>query len=425
MKKRIAFTITGKRVLVALVLVAAAPFVVSLSGLVSIAASSGHFAPVGWFLHWTMQNAVSRQSLGISVPDGVDLADPALVQRAAGHFATGCAGCHGAPGVPQSPVVLSMMPAPPRLEGKVEEWADRELFWIVQHGIKYSGMPAWPTQDREDEVWAQVAFLRALPGMSPQTYSELALGAQRGEEPMEAGGETLASLDGIFQEALTDCARCHGRDGLGRGDGEATGAFPVIAGQPETYLAATLQAFSKGFRHSGFMQPPAKRYSDETLASLAKWYAQQPLPTPADGGSGETVAAAETPSDGIPPQVLPVGARGTNTLFAAAGAGDLPQQQDSVLELGRLIAVSGLPARKIPACESCHGQKGREKNEHYPYLSGQPAWYVETHLKLWKDHAVTRGGTRFSHLMTPIAVHMTEEQIAAVSAWYAAQPVGR
>lgn len=109
---------------------------VSFSGLVSVAASSGHFGIVRWFLHWTMGNAVNRQSMLISVPDGINLTDPALVQRTAGHFATGCAPCHGAPGVPQSPVVLEMTPHPPRLEEKVGEWKDRELFWIVKYGVK-------------------------------------------------------------------------------------------------------------------------------------------------------------------------------------------------------------------------------------------------------------------------------------------------
>ena len=191
---KLSVTLTRRRVIAAIVLVAAAPFAVGASGLVSIGASSGHFAPVGWFLHWTMQNAVARQSLGISVPEDIDLSDPALVQRAAGHFATGCAPCHGAPGIEQSPVVLSMMPPPPRLEGKVGEWADRELFWILKHGIKYSGMPAWPTQERDDEVWAQVAFLRAYPEMSPQTYADLALGGERGTVDEGVEGSETAGL---------------------------------------------------------------------------------------------------------------------------------------------------------------------------------------------------------------------------------------
>lgn len=430
---QIDFILTWKKLLLAAVGAVALAFAVSLSGMVSIAASTGHFAPVGWFLNWTMRNAVARQSLTISVPEDIDLYDPALVQRAAGHFTTGCAPCHGAPGVPQSPVSLSMTPHPPRLAERVGDWKDRELFWIVQYGIKYSGMPAWVTQERDDEVWAQVAFLRALPEMTAERYAELALGGKRGDEKLQAGGEATAALDGIFANALADCARCHGRDGLGQGERDAAGAFPIIAGQPEAYLLATLRAYSEGFRHSGLMQPPAKRYDEATLAALAKWYAEKPVQSGSDEPRDSPalagqVAEAETepasaPADGVPAQTFPPDTRSGNAVVSTAAAGGLPEDAGTMRDLGRRIALEGLPARKIPSCESCHGAEGRAKNPLYPYLGGQPEWYAQTHLELWKDGV--RGGTQFSHLMTPIAVNMTDEQIAAVAAWYAAQPAGR
>ena len=247
---------------------------ISWTGLVSIAASSGHWSATRWFLGWTMQNAVETQSMAIEKPEDLDLDSPALIRRAAGHYATGCAACHGGPGVPQSPVVEQMVPSPPRLEEKVPEWSDEELFWIVKNGIKFSGMPAWPTQKRDDEVWAQVAFLRALPGMTRAEYAELALGGGLQNDGLEAGVETVAALDGIVENALVDCARCHGRDGLGRGEG--AGAFPIIAGQPAPYLYETLRAFAAGRRESGFMQPPAKRYEPEVLEALARHYSAQP-----------------------------------------------------------------------------------------------------------------------------------------------------
>ncbi|NDV88870.1 c-type cytochrome [Aurantimonas aggregata] len=436
---RIAFVATWKTLFAAIAGAVVLAFAVSLSGLVPIAASSGHFGPVGWFLHFTMQNVVDRQSMLIEVPEDIDLDDPALVRRSVGHFATGCAACHGAPGVPQSPVVLSMTPPPPRLEAQVPEWEDRELFWIVKHGIKYSGMPAWPTLDRDDEVWAQVAFLRALPEMTPQIYADLALGGARPTLELEAGGETLAALDGIVEEALADCARCHGRDGLGAGPD--SDAFPVIAGQPEPYLFATLQAFAEGDRHSGFMQPPARRYPEDVLRRLAAWYAGRPTPggqaanpvappqaglppsSPEEPGTAATDAPQAAREDGIPPQILPAEARTDNQLVPAAAAGGLPEEGQELLALGRLIAERGIPSRKIPACESCHGAAERDQNPLYPYLAGQPEWYARTHLHLWKED--DRGGTRFSHLMRPIAINLTDEQIDAVAAWYASLPAGR
>lgn len=165
--------ITWKRLAGVVLLGIACALFVGWSGLVSIAASSGHWSVTGWFLGWTMANTVRTQALLIEKPTDLDLDDPALIRRSAGQYATGCAGCHAAPGVPQSPVVRQMVPSPPRLADKVEEWTDEELFWIVKNGIKFSGMPAWPAQSREDEVWAQVAFLRALPDMSAAEYTNL------------------------------------------------------------------------------------------------------------------------------------------------------------------------------------------------------------------------------------------------------------
>ena len=42
-----------------------------------------------------------------------------------------------------------------------------QTFWIIKHGIKMSGMPAWEYRLEERELWAIVAFLDALPLMTP------------------------------------------------------------------------------------------------------------------------------------------------------------------------------------------------------------------------------------------------------------------
>ncbi len=338
-------------------------------------------------------------------PADLDLSDPALVLRAAGHYATGCAPCHAAPGIAQSPVVEAMTPAPPRLEGRMRDWDDRALFWIVRNGIKYSGMPAWPAQDRDDEVWAQVAFLRALPEMSAETYAEMALGDGRPPQLPE---------DAVFSDALADCARCHGRDGLGRGEGRARGAFPVIAGQPETYLYETLLAFHDGRRESGFMEPPARRYGPETLRRLAAHYARQPAP--------DTAPVPPRPEGARPVRVGQDEAGKLDGPETAAGLqvppaapSGPPASREALLDLGRRIAVEGLHARKVPSCQSCHAREGR-KNPGFPYLPGQPGWYIEEHLLLWREGV--RGGTGWAQVMTGIAKHLTPEQIEAVSLWY-------
>jgi mono/diheme cytochrome c family protein len=138
------------------------PLVVVLGawiGFLNVGASSGHWKITDWFLHFAMRSSVRTYALAVDVP--AELPREAA-QPAAGHFARGCAICHGAPGEPRSPAALRMLPQPPDLADVVGEWNNAQLFRIVKHGVRFTGMPAWPMQDRDDEVWAMVAFLREL-----------------------------------------------------------------------------------------------------------------------------------------------------------------------------------------------------------------------------------------------------------------------
>lgn len=416
---RLSVTLTWKRLLLAGIAAGLAALAVGWSGFVSIAANTGHFAPVGWFLHWTMGNAVDTQSIGISVPEGVSLSDPALVRRGAGHFQTNCVACHGAPGQPQSAAMMAMMPPPPPLADKIGDWRDRELFWIIRHGIKYSGMPAWTTQSRPDEVWAMVAFLRTLPTLQEDGYRALAFGE---------GPPAATSLGGDpFEAALAGCARCHGMDGAGQ---PPAGSVPVIAGQSSAYLLANLKAFAVGSRDSGIMQPAASIHDDAMLARLAEWYADQALPAQNEAAAidrpfGATVGEegkARLPRGSVAADRTLEVQLSDDTVHVASAFGP-PYEAEGLAELGRTIAEAGLPDRKIAACESCHGAAARSANPNYPYLSGQPEWYLAAQLELWK-HRDREGGPH-AHVMEPIAVSMTQEQIDAVSLWYALQPAAR
>lgn len=345
------------------------------SGLFNVAASSGHWAVTGWLLHYTMQQSVALRSADIEAPP---LGDEALVHRGGGHFASGCAPCHGAPGQPQSPIVLKMTPHPPSLVEKVPEWEDAELFWILRDGVKFSGMPSWPSAVRHDEIWSVVAFLRRLPQMTPEDYRRYALGetAEAPGSPMAAGGTRLASLAEPVEDELRNCARCHGRDGAGRGD-----AFPLLSSFTEPYLYETLKAYASGARHSGLMQPQAAGLDDATMRALAAHYAAQVAygPAPAEGADAARLAA------------------------------------------GEVIARRGVPASGVPACAACHGPGQPIRNELYPSLHGQRADYMAQHLRLWRDGI--RGGTPYAHLMATVAKQMTDEQIDLVSLYYASLPV--
>jgi mono/diheme cytochrome c family protein len=66
-----------------------------------------------------------------------------------------------------------MRPQPPHLTEAAAHWELREVFWLVRHGVKMTGMPAFgPTHD-DETLWSIAAFVKELPGMTPERYGGL------------------------------------------------------------------------------------------------------------------------------------------------------------------------------------------------------------------------------------------------------------
>lgn len=322
---------------------------VAVLGLVPIAASSGHFSITEAFLQFGKRRSVARHAPSL---DPRELSAPWLVVKGATHYELGCRPCHGSPGTERTRVALAMLPPPPRLDAR-SHWTAGEHFYIVKHGLKLTGMPAFPSQRRDDEVRAVVAFLEVLPGLDAEQYARLA----RGDEPSVAG-------------AVASCVACHGADGLGRG----SPAFPRLAGQKKEYLVAALEAYARGERHSGIMEPIAAALSPGQIRAVADHYA---------------------------------------ALRVAA----LPTSNAAAVERGSGIATRGVPARRVPSCADCHGPKPHRINEHYPVLAGQWEEYQVLQLELFS--AQNRGGSPYFPLMDRAAHNLSAQEMRDVSAFYA------
>src|SRR5215471_3946832 len=156
------------RTIVASLLIAAVVFLlgaapVIFAGLYDVAATTPHWSATSWLLETTRTRSVKAQAAGIVVPPG--LTDPAKVIIGVEHYAAHCAVCHGAPGVPKGDIARGLNPSPPDLAKAARLYTSAELFWIVKHGIKMTGMPAWNGHS-DAELWATVSFVKKLPGMS-------------------------------------------------------------------------------------------------------------------------------------------------------------------------------------------------------------------------------------------------------------------
>lgn len=349
-------------------------FLIAASGIIPIKASSGHWAITRWFLSFSMHRSVTTHTIGMEVPP---LDTPQLILKGAGHYDTGCRSCHGSPSLHSPRIPGEMTPEPPYLPPEIPKWEPEELFYIVKHGIKFTGMPAWPARHRDDEVWAVVAFLRALPDLEHQDYQRLTQGeaATAGES---APVQDITPPPSPPPVVAQHCARCHGTNGHGRG----VGAFPRLAGQRPTYLHTTLEAYARGERHSGIMEPLAADLSTSDMQEIARYYAVQQ-------GMSATPVHPDTNAH-------------SNTAQA--------------VERGQQIARQGIPKRRIPSCIDCHGPGSTRRNPAYPVLAGQYADYLVLQLELFK--AGHRGGTAYARLMDPAVHRLTPQQMRDVALYY-------
>ncbi|WP_288142422.1 c-type cytochrome [Mesorhizobium sp.] len=331
-----------------------AAVLVAWSGLFDVGASSGHWRITDWFLHFAMRSSVRTHALGIDMPP----VDTGAVQPAAAHYARGCAICHGGPGVPRPASVRAMLPQPPDLAPLIGTWTDAQLYWIVKHGVRFTGMPAWPSQDRDDEVWAMVAFLRKLSRLDSKTYRQLSSGNPAEDVTFRATA-VLPSRPGnaAFKMALADCARCHGMEGQGR-----SRVMPVIAGQSESYLRASLEAYARGQRPSGIMELAIEKTGSALRAELASYFASQ------------------------------------------SRRQDSSTDNEQLVARGEKIAEQGIPSAKVPPCLECHDGRGR--NRIYPLLFGQRSAYLESQLRVAWQLIMRMACQRFQRVSRALYLRM-------------------
>jgi mono/diheme cytochrome c family protein len=79
-------------------------------------------------------------------------------------FVESCALCHGGDGRGQTGIGRNMdPPAMDLTSAHVQHWSDAELFWIIQNGVRLTGMPAWKSSIADDDTWKLARFIHSLP----------------------------------------------------------------------------------------------------------------------------------------------------------------------------------------------------------------------------------------------------------------------
>lgn len=222
------------------------------SGVYDISATDQHLRPTFRALQTGMRQSVKRRAQAIEAPP---LDDPARAARGLHHYREHCVQCHGAPGVPPEPFALGLTPLPGSLSDTAREWTPSQLYWVIRHGIKMTGMPAWQFRLDDEELWSVVAFLKTLPGLSPQAYRDANAAGPvvRAETPLpapdaERGRSALRQFG---------CVGCHRVPGVVAADSyvgpplDRMGTRELVAGQ----MPNTTENLIRWIRHPQAVSP--------------------------------------------------------------------------------------------------------------------------------------------------------------------------
>lgn len=191
-----------------------------------------------------------------------------------------------------------------------------------------------------------------------------------GSDPIPA----FKKLDSI-EARVQGCVTCHGQQGQGTGNGY----FPRIAGKPAGYLYNQLIAFRNGTRHYPPMNYLVMYLPDAYLKEMAEHFAAQRPP--------------------YPPQ-------------------ERPTVGKTALDRGQALVVNGDASKGVPACVACHGKSLMGMEPGIPGLAGLRSAYIAGQLTRWK---VGERKAADPDCMKRIANRLTDEDIAAVSAYLAYQ----
>ena len=129
-----------------------------------------------------LETVLARTMRRLAIPRGDrNRANPVTLSKevlAAGmaHWADHCAACHANDGSGQTEIGLGLYPKPPDMRlPATQKLTDGELFYIIENGVRLTGMPAWGTGTPEgaEGSWHLVHFIRKLPTLTPEELEQI------------------------------------------------------------------------------------------------------------------------------------------------------------------------------------------------------------------------------------------------------------
>ena len=134
-------------------------------------------AQAGW-----LETRLARAARSIAVPRDIAARSnpievtPDVIANGRAHFADHCASCHANNGSGETELGQGLFPRSPDMRlAATQDLSDGELFWIIENGIRFTGMPAWGTNtpEGEEQSWHIVHFIRRLPSLTAEEIAEM------------------------------------------------------------------------------------------------------------------------------------------------------------------------------------------------------------------------------------------------------------
>ena len=99
-----------------------------------------------------------------------------VLREAMAHFADHCATCHANDGSGKTVIGKGLYPKPPDLrQAETQQLTDGELFYIIENGVRFTGMPAFggSGNEHQEDSWELVRFIRHLPQITDEEIAQM------------------------------------------------------------------------------------------------------------------------------------------------------------------------------------------------------------------------------------------------------------
>jgi len=221
----------------------------------------------------TVETALANMAKDIVIPIEAESlknplhSDQQIVSQGQQIYQQACAICHGADGHGETTLGQAMYPPVMDLTSPhVQHWNDSQMFWIIQNGVRMTGMASWKGAISREDTWKLVIFIHHLPeldSLKARSSRKEELLAKT-QEQLIAYGKTLYRQEGCFI--------CHRLDG----QGTKVGPDLTVEGTRGRSASWLIGHFKNPAAYvPGSIMPPFKNLTDEQLRALTAFLQNQ------------------------------------------------------------------------------------------------------------------------------------------------------